>query len=149
MSENKLIKNHNHNCERINNKSRTHTQNTSLKTHQQPHPLKTIEEYLQALIWMMKRLLGLRKMTSQLKRTSMIKLTIVACVLWVGIIVQIKVDSRKGKLLFRTLRALTGVLSVFAALGVTCMLGFKVHQKIIYGQSPPKKQPQYLLYERK
>lgn len=82
---------------------------------------------------MMKRLLGLRKMTSKLKRTSMAKLAIVTCVLWVGIVLQVKADSKKGKLLFRTLRALVGVLSVFAAIGVTCMLGWKVHHRLTQG----------------
>ena len=72
-------------------------------------------------------------MTSRLKRTSMVKLTIVTCVLWVGIVLQVKTDSRKGKLLFRTLRALMGVMSVFAALGVTCMLGWKVHRRLTQG----------------
>lgn len=84
-------------------------------------------------MWMMKRLLGLRKMSSKLKRTSTLKLTVVATVLWVCIVLQIKIDSRKGKLLFRTLRALIGVFSVFAALGATCMLGWKIHRKLTQG----------------
>lgn len=98
---------------------------------------------------MMKRLLGLRKMTSRLKRTSMVKLTVVASFFWVVIVLQVKIDSRKGKLLLRTLRALMGVVSVFAAVGATCMLGWKIHRKLTQGDEPPRRPQPFLLYERK
>ena len=69
-------------------------------------------------------------MTSKIKRASTIKLTIIASFFWIVIVLQIKIDSKKGKLFFRTLRALLGVLSVFAALGATAVLIYKIHRKI-------------------
>ena len=94
------------------------------------NPLKTIEEYIQALIWMMKRLLGLRKMTSKIKRASTFNITLITSFFWIVIVLQIKIDSRKGKLFFKSLRALLGILSVFAALGATSMLIFKIHKRL-------------------
>jgi hypothetical protein len=88
---------------------------------------------------MMKRLLGLRKMTSKIRRTSTLKLSFFASFFWVVIVLQVKIDSRKGKLLFRSLRALLGIFSVFAALGATCMLGFKIHKTLTQGDEPQKK----------
>ena len=79
---------------------------------------------------MMKRLLGLRKITSKLKLTSILKLAAITSVLWVGIVLQVKTDSKRGKSLFKTLKILIGVLTVFAALGGTTMLTWKVHKRI-------------------
>ena len=79
---------------------------------------------------MMKRLLGLRKITSKLKRTSIIKLATITTVLWITIILQVKTDSKRGKSLIKTFKILIAVLTVLAALSVTTMLGWKVHKRL-------------------
>lgn len=84
-------------------------------------------------MWMMKRLLGLKKMTNKIKRASTIKITLIASFFWIVIYLQIKVDSRKGKLFFKSLHVLSCVLSVLAGLGTTAMLGFKVHKAMTEG----------------
>lgn len=76
---------------------------------------------------MMKRLLKLRKMTSKIRKASMISVAASAALFWLLIYVQIKVDKKKGKLIFKTLKTLFGTLLVFAAAGSTSMLAYKVY----------------------
>ena len=69
-------------------------------------------------------------MTSKIRKASTLKIAIFVSVCWVAIILQIKIDSRRGKLFFKCLRALLGVISIFAAFGSSAMLGYKVYKSI-------------------
>jgi len=82
---------------------------------------------------MMKKLLTFRKLTTQIKRTSIIKLTLLTSALWLAILFQIKIDSKKGKLLIKTLKILISVLTVLVAVGTSGMLVWKISQKMIKG----------------
>lgn len=81
---------------------------------------------------MMKRLLGLRKMTSRIKRASTLKITMIASFFWIAIVLQFKIDSKNRRLLFKSFRLLLGILSVFVALGATSMIVFKIHKSLTY-----------------
>jgi hypothetical protein len=98
------------------------------------NPIKTVEEYVKALIWMMKRLLGLRKMTSKIRRASMVSVASAAAVFWVIVYLQIKMDKKKGKIIFKTLKALFGTLLVLSATGTTGILGYKLYKRITVGE---------------
>jgi hypothetical protein len=69
-------------------------------------------------------------MTSKIRKASTLKITIFASICWVAIILQIKIDSRRGRLFFKCLRALLGILSIFAAIGTTSMLAYKIHKSV-------------------
>ncbi len=66
-------------------------------------------------------------MTSRIRKASMISVAASAALFWLLIYVQIKVDKKKGKLIFKTLKTLFGTLLVFAAAGSTSMLGYKIY----------------------
>lgn len=66
-------------------------------------------------------------MTSKIRKASMISVAASAALFWLLIYVQIKVDKKKGKLIFKTLKTLFGTLLVFAAAGSTSMLAYKVY----------------------
>jgi len=104
-----------------------------------------VEEYIQALVWMMKRLLGLRKMTSKIKKTSTLNITLITSFFWTAIVLQIKIDSKKGRLFFKSLQVLMGILSIFAALGATSMLVFKIHKNLTQDKNQPRKSTGFLI----
>jgi hypothetical protein len=85
-------------------------------------------------MWMMKRLLGLKKMTNKIQRTSTVKITLIASFFWIVIYLQIKVDSKKGKLFFKSLHVLSCVLSVLAGLGASAILIYKIHKAALGGK---------------
>ena len=118
-----------------------HSQQSSsnhLNTIRPHNPLRTFEEYVKALMWMMQRLLGLKKMTNRIKRTSTVKITLIASFFWIVIFLQIKIDSKKGRLFFKSLQVLSCVLSVLAGIGATSMLIFKIHKSFTEGDANKK-----------
>lgn len=69
-------------------------------------------------------------MTNKVKRASILQLASSAAFCWLMIYVQIKTDSKKGKLIIKTLKTLLGTFLVFAAIGTTSLLGFKVYKTL-------------------
>ena len=83
---------------------------------------------MKALMWMMKRLLSIKKMTNRVEQASTVRIMVVASFFWIAIFWQIKRDSKKGKLFFKFLHVFSCVVSVLAGLGATTMLALKVHK---------------------
>jgi hypothetical protein len=98
---------------------------------------------------MMKRLLGLRKLTSKIRKASTLKISIIVAVCWISIILQIKIDSKKGKLLFKSLRAFLGILSILATFGASSMLIYKTYESVTGDHQKERPRPQGILFERK
>ena len=74
---------------------------------------------------MMKRLLGLSKMTSKIRRASMVSVASAAVLFWLIVYFQIKMDKNKGKIIFKTLKALVGTVLVLSATGTSQYLGIR------------------------
>ena len=86
-------------------------------------------------------------MTSKIRRASMVSVASAAALFWLMVYFQIKMDKKKGKIIFKTLKALVGTVLVFLAAGTTSILGYKVYKRITVGEEPPRRpQQQFSLF---
>lgn len=86
---------------------------------------------------LVKSLLEIKNVSEQVQRISVMKVAKLVILFWLLIILQVKLNAKARKVVFKTLFIIAGIISVFGALGTTGILVYNcVHYEPI---EPPKR----------